>query len=101
MKKTITLNGHTFEVHRSKYTNTLDLAYYRGRTIYDCYERPSHTKVAIYKEWEEWAYLNNVLHFGVCSYNTFGFSLQGLVDHCGHTYLLRITPTHNYAYIVE
>lgn len=97
----ITLNGERFEVHRSKYAKVENLARYAGRTIYQCYERPSTAKVHIYKEWEEWAYLNDVQYFGVSSYSGFQFSLQGLVEHEGKTYLLSITKSHNYAYIIE
>lgn len=92
--KTITLNGHTFEVHFSKYTQVENLARYAGRTIYQCYDRPSTTKVSIYKEWEEWAYLNDVQYFGVSSYSGFQFSLQGLVQHLGHTPTFYTLPNH-------
>ena len=101
MSKTITLNGHTFTVHKSKYAKEESLHRCSGRWLDDCYTRPSKAKQEIFKEWLEWAWLNDVEHFGVSSYNTFGFSLQGLVSHLGHTYILNITPNYNRAYILD
>lgn len=98
---TITLNGHSFEVHKSKYAKVENLARYAGRSLYDCYEKPSTAKQEIYKEWLEWVWLNGVMYFGVQSYSSHMFTLQGLVEHCGHTYILHITPAHNYAYIID
>lgn len=101
MKNTITLNGHTFTVHRSKYVNMDILHRYSGRTLDDCYARPSYSKQYIYKMWEEWAHLNDVEYFGVSGYNGFQFTLQGLVHQNNHTYILHITKSGNKAYIVE
>lgn len=97
----IRLNGHSFEVHRSKYAKVENLARYAGRTIWECYDRPSTTKVSIYKEWLDWAVLNDVQYFGVSSYSGFQFSLQGLVEHEGKMYLLAITKSANKAYIID
>ena len=101
MIKTITLNGHTFEVHRIKYAKVENLERYSGRWLNDCYTNPSTTKQEIFKEWLEWAWLNDVEYFGVSGYNTYSFSLQGLVQHLGHTYILAITSTSNKAYIID
>lgn len=101
MKKTIVLNGITFEVHKSKAISTTSLKEYAGRTIHDCYTRPSYSKEYIYKMWEEWAYLNDVEYFGVSGYNGFQFTLQGLVHHERNTYILHISKTTNKAYIVD
>ena len=101
MNKTITLNGHTFTVHRSKYAKVENLHRYAGRWLTDCYANPSTTKQAIFKEWNEWAWLNDVEYFGVSSYNAHRFSLQGLVEHLGHTYILSITSTSNKAFIID
>ena len=101
MNKTITLNGYTFTVHRSKYAKVENLHRYAGRTIYDCYDRPSDTKVSIYKMWDEWAYMNDVKYFGISSYSGFQFTLQGLVEHGGNKYILHITKSANKAYLIE
>ena len=99
--KTITLNGIEFSVHRSKYAKVENLERYAHRWLTDCYANPSKSKKEIFKDWSEWAYLNDVEYFGVSSYNTFGFSLQGLIQHLGHTYVLSITPKSNKAYIID
>lgn len=97
----LVLNGQEFSVHRSKYAKVDNLFRYSGRTIYDCYDRPSTTKVSIWKEWEEWAYLNDVAYFGVSSYSGWQFSLQGLVYHNDKCYILSITKSANKAYIID
>ena len=99
--KTIRLNGHTFEVHRSKYAKVENLQRYAHRCLNECYSNPSTTKQAIFKEWYEWAYLNDVEYFGISSFNAHRFSLQGLVQHLGHTYILSITASHNIAYLID
>lgn len=101
MKKTILLNGRTFEVRKSKYACVENLKRYANRWLYDCYANPTPSKKAIFKEWAEWAWVNDVEYFGVSSYNKFQFSLQGLVKHEGEYYILNITSAHNIAYIVE
>ena len=100
MKKTIVLNGVTFEVHEAK-EDALDfIQEYAGRTLDQCYANPSYSKKYIYKMWEEWAYLNDVQCFGVRSYNGFMFTLQGVVSHVGHRYILHITKSANKAYLI-
>lgn len=101
MSKSIKIGNETFSVHRSKYTNPNRLTYYDGRTLADCYTKPSFAKLSIYNEWLKWSVENNINHFGVSSYNTFGFSLQGLATVNGVDYVLSITPSSNKAYIVE
>lgn len=100
MSKTIVLNGVTFEVIKSKVERTTFLHEYSGRTLDDCYAKPSYSKQYIYKMWEEWAYLNDVKYFGVSGYNGFQFTLQGMIEHCGNTYVLHITKSRNIAYLV-
>ena len=103
MLKTIVLNGKTFTVVKSKNTDVLieNLKRYAYRSIYDCYTNPSRVKVDIYKDWEIWSFLNDVKYFGVSGYNGYQFSLQGLVEHLGHSYILRITANNKVAYILD
>ena len=100
MENKIRIGGKCFEVHRSKYAKISKLAYGSGRKLHHCYYRPSTTKSQIYDKWERWAYENDVNYFGILSYNCHTFTLQGLVDVDGVTYILIITKAHNYAYIV-
>ena len=99
MANKIIIGGQWFEVHRSKYAYISQLANGSGRELHHCYDRPSTTKSYIYDKWERWAYENDVHYFGILSYNCSTFTLQGLVDVDGVTYILIITKAHNYAYI--
>ena len=99
MTNKIMIGGQCFEIHRSKYVSISQLAYASGRNLQQCYDRPSTTKSYIYDKWERWAYENDVHYFGILSYNCSTFTLQGLVDVDGVTYILIITKAHNYAYI--
>ena len=94
-KKTITINERTFElVSRQGVYREI----HPHRSIWDCYSKPSRTKVEIYEDWLKWAVEADVESFGVCGYNCNIFTLTGLFynndDEC---YFLKITPTHNYA----
>ena len=100
MSKTITINGVDFQVIRSKTASTLYLSRYAGRTVYDCYERPSYSKTYIYNNWLEWATNAGVEDFGVRGYNGFQFTLQGKIVIDGNTYVLYITKTSNKAYLI-
>ena len=101
MTNKIIIGSECFEVHRSKYVNVSQLAYASGRKLHHCYARPSTAKSYIYDKWERWAYENDIHYFGISSYNSQTFTLQGLVDVDGVTYILIITKAHNYAYIVK
>jgi hypothetical protein len=110
MAKTLTINGVNFEVktpRKNKLSlesviNTLDRN--AGRTIYDCYDRPSEVKLSIYNEWLDW-YTgcddDTVDYFGVSSYNGFNFSLQALAEVDGYYYLISITKANNTATLIE
>ena len=100
MKK-IEINGVQFEVHKSKAVSTTFLEQYAGRTLIDCYERPSYSKQYIYNNWLEWACRNEVQQFGISGYNGFQFTLQGKIELDGKTYILHITKTANKAYEIE
>lgn len=102
--KTLTINGTNFELkvpRKNKVTISEALEYlerYKGRTIYDCYERPSVYKEAIYSDWLCWLRTTvNVGYFGVTGYNCMQFSLGALAWIDDKYYLLRITRDHNIA----
>lgn len=99
MKK-LEIGGKYFEVHKSKYVGIESVRRYSGRTLNECYAQPSKIKQEIYNEWFMWAYKNEVHYFGVSSYNSMTFSLQGLAEVDGQLYVLAITKTTNKAYIV-
>lgn len=101
MSNTIKIGKHIFTVQRSKYASVNNLTRYAGRTLTDCYTKPSPTKASIYIDWLKWASDNGVDYFGVNSYNTSIFTLQGLIEIDSTIYLLHITPSSNKAYIIE
>ena len=101
MRDTIEVNGMTFEVHKYKNASVGDLARYAFRDLHDCYKNPSSTKLAIFNKWALWAIETEVEYFGVCSHNTRMFTLQGLLWYRGKRYILRISPSHNRAYLID
>lgn len=86
-----TINGVKFEIG-----TPVQEGHWSDRTVYDCYDRPSDAKRAI---WEDWA--NYILdtfrtvRFGVESYNGFQFTISGVVEWEGQQYQLYITKCHN------
>ena len=101
--KTITVHGERFEVIKPKYPqHHYDmLEYHAGRPLDECYDRPSPAKQEIYGHWLDWAFACGVHYFGVSGYNCMQFTLQGLLHHEGHRYVIRITKSRNIAYLVQ
>ena len=99
--KTMTINGETFEVIRPrKYDPRVAVEAVKdcaGRDLSYYYDRPSTNKQAIFDEWQEWyATAENVFYFGVCSANTFNFSISALLtDSTGVIGVITITRDHN------
>ena len=78
--KTTTINGVDFEVINNRKNDISAIEWYenhyKGMTIWDCYSRPSHTKVSIYDWWWKFAVIElGLYNFHVCSYNCNFFSL--------------------------
>ena len=95
-KKTMEINGRTFEVvSGSNFYRQL----HPHRSLWDCYNQPSKTKEDIYNDWLKWAVDTDIESFGLCSYNCNFFTLSGLyLDfETGDSYFIKITPSHNYA----
>ena len=81
----------------NKSENELLFNYNLYKTIYECYERPSSTKVDIYNYWRN-LLLNNcddVLYYGVDSYNGFMFTLHAIVKINDRLCYVYITKTRN------
>ena len=105
--KTITLNGITFEV--SKKALDISIVCYAGRNLYDCYNNPSNKKIAIWNDWNMYfCELTNplrsmskvVTHPFVNSYNNNFFTIGCQFELYGTYYTVKITPTHNYIWII-
>ena len=109
--KTLIINGCTFEVYKprkNKVTLNQAIDYlerYQHRDIWDCYDKPSTTKVSIYNEWLQWytEQGNEIDYFCVTSYNCMQFSLGALYfDNNTNTfYILSITASHNTATVID
>lgn len=95
--KVIKINGVKFEL-QSKEIVLPTVNYHPHRTIWDCYNRPSSTKVSIYESWLRYATEINAYGFTVSSYNCSFFSLEFQFTHEGIMYHAYITHAHNYLY---
>lgn len=102
--KTREINKVTFELKKAK-----DIPYalsdmkYRGRTLADCYARPSIYKQSIYDAWREYVRQSNCfVWLTVGSYNCFKFTLYMLYIETETQEILgyaHITSEHNYLYL--
>ena len=103
--ETIDIAGELFTI-KSK---TVDEPHYNTTTwnvlksLSNCYDRPSPTKVAIHEYWLDWLREVNcddtdnvVTQFGIRSYNTFSFNYGGIIIIDGVRYVIDITPSHNF-----
>ena len=104
MTKYTEINGEYFEIIHSK--KTIDFVKWhttheRARTLEECYARPSDTKRAIFKKWNEWAADTwpVVYQFGITSYNSFLFTLGALYDGELGEGFIQITTAHNRLYL--
>ena len=77
----------------------LTRAIYKG--LWDCYKSPSKCKQEVIKEWD------NIMgdlciqkNCGVLSFNSMMFTLGFIFNYDGHIAYAKITPMHNYIYIV-
>ena len=88
-KKYLSIDGITFTITRGIINNPRCST----RTLKDCYGKPSSRKIAIFNSWFEWAVNNDVKCFGISSYNTNIFTLNGIIEYNGDKYYMYITPT--------
>lgn len=85
---------NTILIGSDRYTqnNKIERHSNRKTDIFDLYERPSSTKVAIFREWQEKLYTIDGL-IG----NSSVFSIYWTVkDGDGHLHHVKITPSYNY-----
>lgn len=107
MSKYVSIYGVSFEVIKPRkydYSKVWESIFNLDncRTLNECYARPSETKVNIYHFWREWfkdnSRYDDDVDFsqfgGVSSYNTFSFSLRGIIVYKGIRYVVEITPYH-------
>lgn len=101
--RTIAINGHVFELtNRDYFSATFEDGVLANDylAIYGAYRNPSATKVAIWRNWCEWARecgAKLYIHSHTCHF----FSILGRVEFEGDYYVLSITARHYRAYKVE
>lgn len=106
-KEYVEINGVTFEVKKVTADELMSLASrVRGTTqpLEWCYDRCSDAKKVIYKTWKAWASsLDHLQDFDVFSYNTSMFTLAGVNRTKGGfvVNVIKITPAHNYIYVMK
>ena len=87
MKNTILINGDYYTP-----TKNVERMSNRKTDIFDLYERPSHTKVAIFREWQEKLHSIEWLTGNSCR-----FSIYWTVkDENWEIHHVKITPSYNY-----
>lgn len=97
--KVFTIKSKTVDEPRynTTYWNTLKL-------LGDCYDHPSSSKIEINRDWIQWYHDVNyngdfdalIVEFGIRSYNTFSFNYGGIIVIEGVSYVIDITPSHNF-----
>lgn len=107
-KKSINIGGENFEYMGSiKQPSTHEQNYF---DIFDAYSRPSQRKINVWNFWDNW--LKNIMditqdwffcnRLWVATYNTFMFTIEGIITHPETNKLMfvRITPSHNYCWSI-
>jgi len=102
--KTIDINGCTFEVIKPRNEVRPFVGRFCDESAIFChYDRPSISKVKIWKSWLDWAHeTDGVVSFEICSSNDYQFTIAGLyIDDNGDEYNIYITKAHNRLYKVN
>jgi hypothetical protein len=83
-----------------KRKNNIYYSYYYNnfKSLNQCYDRPSYSKVNVYNKYYDLLLKNadSVLEYGVRSYNTFMITLEAIIKKNNKKYYLMITPSYNY-----
>lgn len=99
VKEHITINGETFSIE-GKTTSRYNVSCANYiENIFDHYDRPSQTKIAIWRDWCDWA-CECGARLDIASHNCFRFTIKGYIEYNGKFYNLYITDQHNRAYEV-
>ena len=97
-RERIEINGVNFIIEN---TTVLDDNRRYFRTLYECYERPSKYKEAIYDDWcNYFAGLGCILECGIVSYNCMQFTFGAYFTYNAQKYYAYITKSYNRLYKV-
>lgn len=91
-KEKVVINGVNFEKVRGGVNNINT----NLKTLYECYERPSTSKLLIYNEWCDFAKKVDATEYGIASYNANIFTFDFCFKYEDKKYYAHITPSHNY-----
>lgn len=98
----VELAGVEFEEHTSRNYPVAPITWYNRNEIFECYSRPSVTKVSIWNEWCDWC--NKMTEQGykcgiqIESYNSMFFTISGSVRKDNDVIDIWITAKHNRMY---
>lgn len=95
MKKAKTIDlGELFKVKKGLRCEYLK----EYKTLYNCYDRPSYAKQKIYNYYFDLLKNNcdDIISYGVRSYNTFMITLHAEIIKNNIKYYVMITPNYNY-----
>lgn len=95
-KKEIVINGVEFKKVKGGVNNINT----NLKDLYQCYDRPSTSKILIYNEWCDFAKKVDASNFGIASYNANIFTFDFMFSFNDVIYYAHITPSHNYIYEV-
>jgi len=101
MKQVIRIGTEEFTVEKETILTKQDFIdgnYHQGRTLQDCYAKPSGIKKVIYEYWKNWSIENKAEYFSVASYNGFMFTLNGVIKIGQKDYVYMITKSYNKLY---
>ena len=89
----IEINGRRFKLDTKA---TVEETLLHRRSVWDCYEKPSCTKEAIYRDWDSWFYKGDG-YMTVQSYNCNFFTVSGYTTDIttGKRYFCYITYANN------
>lgn len=95
MSKIIEIGGKNFE-----YMGTVCAEPIYGHLgIYDCYNNPSETKIAIWEAWKHFFHeVVGTYDYTISGYNCDFFTISVKFNWEGKRYYARITHKHNYLY---
>ena len=102
-KKYLTINNTTFEVITPKENtlSSLEYSFNHGYLdIFGAYNRPSTAKTRVWCYWTQELKGMHCHDYCITGNNCFTFTIGGHLTHEGKEYFVKITPNHNYLYLI-
>ena len=99
--KLLEIHGKNFELIRPKQLSDYDkVAFHSRPDLFDYYEKPSQTKIAIWEDWIEWfCNTRGISNYYISSANCMQFTITASYrDNENNKYIMVITKEHNRIY---